>query len=163
MAILRALLFTAVMSVGALAVPVAENTINIEARAAGRWDAHAKYYVGGVGSEIYITGTWSDPLKKIDEDSGPCSAKILSLGEGEAFDINCSCKITGNGPLRFSSTCFLDFSVPTPGDSTADISAAFQCTAFTGCAGSYSYFVSSSASTCVDGSGTPCKGFRIVK
>ncbi|KAG7402818.1 hypothetical protein Forpe1208_v016789 [Fusarium oxysporum f. sp. rapae] len=139
-------------------------TTSLEDRAAGKWSAHAKYYAlgGNVGNEIYISGTWSDPVKSPGRDSGPCTARIGGLSDEDPFQVDCSCQITGSGPLRFTSTCFLDFSVAEPKQWEAGFSVAFECTAFNSCTGSNAYSVSSAGSKCTNSEGTPCSGFRVT-
>ncbi|KAH9863646.1 hypothetical protein J1614_009578 [Plenodomus biglobosus] len=139
-------------------------------RAAGPWEAHAKYYGfgGNRGNEIYISGTWSDPVKAQGRDSGPCTAKVGAIGgtaldPGQVFDLKCSCFITGTGPLRFTSSCFLDFSVEdSNGGYAAGFSIAFECTAFNSCTGPNSYYIAPSHSKCNKEAGNICDGFRVT-
>ncbi|KAH8698150.1 hypothetical protein GQ44DRAFT_832274 [Phaeosphaeriaceae sp. PMI808] len=137
--------------------------MSLEPRA-NTWEAHAKYYAlgGGTGNEIYIQGTWSNPAKTVGHDSGPCSARIGGLSNNAPFDINCSCQITADGPLRFTSTCFLDFAEESGSGWAAGFSVAFSCTAFGSCTGSSAYSVSSSQSKCTAESGNPCNGFKVT-
>ncbi|KAH7348069.1 hypothetical protein BKA66DRAFT_601595 [Pyrenochaeta sp. MPI-SDFR-AT-0127] len=160
MAVLKTLPFLLVSLAAAVPASFEEGT-SLEPRA-NNWWAHAKFYAWGgkIGNEIYISGTWSSPQKVVGEDSGPCSAQIGSIGESTAFDVNCACRITGDGPLRFTSTCFLDFSLE-PSYGAAGFSIAFDCTAFSSCTGTNAYYVNSGASQCDGLSGnSPCAGFR---
>ncbi|KAK2043734.1 hypothetical protein LZ31DRAFT_554858 [Colletotrichum somersetense] len=137
----------------------------IDARAAGNWEAHAKYYAlgGGVGNEIYISGTWTDPAKSPGEPSGTCTARIGGISGGEPTVVSCSCEITADGPLRFESTCILNFAEQaTDGSWTAAFSVAFQCTAFLSCTGTNAYAIASANSNCQAQVGTPCAGFSVT-
>ncbi|KAK2020590.1 hypothetical protein LX32DRAFT_699949 [Colletotrichum zoysiae] len=170
--------FTLVLLTAALASAVPTDTGNeklhreldpaaseLDARAAGTWEAHAKYYAlgGKVGNEIYISGTWTDPAKTPGEPSGTCTARIGGIGGGEPNVVSCSCEITGDGPLRFQSTCFLNFEEEAAdGSWAAGFSAAFQCSAFLSCTGTNAYAVASASSNCRNEVGTPCAGFYVT-
>ncbi|KAI8168776.1 hypothetical protein COL154_007507 [Colletotrichum chrysophilum] len=137
----------------------------LDARAAGKWEAHAKYYAlgGKVGSEIYISGTWTDPIKNPGQPSGTCTARIGGISGGTPNVVGCNCEISATGPLKFESTCFLDFAEEASnGDWAAGFSVAFKCSAFFSCTGSNAYSIASANSACKNTSGTPCAGFHVT-
>ncbi|KAK1976319.1 hypothetical protein LZ30DRAFT_692968 [Colletotrichum cereale] len=47
-------------------------------RVSGTWEAHAKYYAlgGATGNEVYLQGTWTNPVAAVGQVSGTCTAKI---------------------------------------------------------------------------------------
>ncbi|OGM45050.1 hypothetical protein ABOM_005784 [Aspergillus bombycis] len=150
------------LATAAQANPV-EVTSDLQARA-NTWEAHAKYYgLGGkIGNEILVQGTWSNPIKNPGQDAGPCTARIGGIG-GDAFDVRCNCKITGSGPLRFTSTCFVDWGASARnGDWAGGFSVAFECNAFNSCTGPNAYKVSGAHSRCHNQSGNVCNGFRVT-
>ncbi|KAL6703484.1 hypothetical protein ACN47E_009582 [Coniothyrium glycines] len=165
MSILKMLQFLIVsMAAVASATPVEAEGMSLEPRA-NTWESHAKYYAlgGKTGNEIYIGGTWSSPAKTVGQNSGPCSARIGGIGDSTIDDVNCSCSITGDGPLRFTSTCILDFTEQARnGGWTAGFSLAWECTAWSSCTGTNAYTVSSKNSECHNIGGTPCSGFRVT-
>ncbi|KAF4813981.1 hypothetical protein CGCTS75_v013527 [Colletotrichum tropicale] len=137
----------------------------LDARAAGKWEAHAKYYAlgGKVGREIYISGTWTDPIKNPGQPSGTCTARIGGISGGTPNVVGCNCEISATGPLKFESTCFLDFAEDASnGDWAAGFSVAFKCSAFFSCTGSNAYSIASANSACKNTSGTPCAGFHVT-
>ncbi|KAL6708851.1 hypothetical protein ACN47E_002258 [Coniothyrium glycines] len=165
MSVLRMLQFLLVgMAAVASATPVEAEGMSLEPRA-NTWESHAKYYAlgGQIGNEIYIGGTWSNPAKTIGQDSGPCRASTGAIGEATIDDLRCSCSITGDGPLRFTSTCYLDFTVEAKnGKWAAGFSIAWECTAWSSCTGTNAYAVAPKHSECHNIDGTPCSGFRVT-
>ncbi|KAF4547768.1 Hypothetical protein D9617_36g063060 [Elsinoe fawcettii] len=134
------------------------------------WSSHAKYYAfgGRRGTELYMKGTWSNPVLSVGQNSGTCEGTPLGMGTpmnpSTVANKSCSCSIVQVGPFGFTSRCNMRWmESDNDGEFTLALNLAFDCGAYFSCTGTNAYKINAKQSNCRDLQNKGhCTGFRVT-